>query len=105
MTTSVGTPVGGNLQSKLERDDIHSGIPNILLDNKETREEPIPVFRYETQLYRDYFGWFLNHTDEKKRTWDWFSRELLPRLKTRDVLIDALRRKRRASVSLPTKIS
>ena len=89
MTTSVGTPVGDNLQGKPKRDDIHSGIQNILLNNKETREEPIPVFRYENQLYRDYFGWFLKHTDEKKRTWDWFSRELLPRIDTCDVLIDA----------------
>ncbi len=75
MSTSVSTQVGDNLQGSL-------------LNDKEG-EELIPVFRYENQLYRDYFLWFLKHTDEKKRTWDWFSRELLPRLKTRDVLIDA----------------
>ena len=75
MSTLVGTPVGNNLSSSL------------LNDKKGA--ELIPVFPYENQLYRDYFLWFLKHTDEKKRTWNWFNRELLPRLKTRDVLIDA----------------
>lgn len=75
MSTSIGTPINNNLQ-------------NSLLKNKESKEL-IPIFRYENQLYRNYFLWFLKHTDEKKRTWKWFSRELLPRLKIRDVLIDA----------------
>ena len=52
-------------------------------------DELIPIFGHENQLYRDYFSSFLKHTDEKKRSRDWFSRELLPRIGTRNVLIDA----------------
>ncbi|MDJ0718685.1 MAG: class I SAM-dependent methyltransferase [Prochloraceae cyanobacterium] len=52
-------------------------------------DELIPIFSHENQLYRDYFNCFLKHTDEKKRTWDWFERELLPQIVTRDLLIDA----------------
>lgn len=57
--------------------------------NNQEGEELIPVFGHENQLYRNYFLRFLEHTDEKQRRWNWFSRELLPRLKTRNVLIDA----------------
>ena len=52
-------------------------------------DEPIPVFASENPLYRDYFSWFLQNTDEKQRTWTWFKKELLPQINTRDVLIDA----------------
>ena len=89
MSNYVGAPVSENFQSKPKRDNIYKLIQGSLLNNKQTRAEPILIFRYESQLDRDYFGWFLKHTDEKKRTWDWFSREFLPRIGTRDVLIDA----------------
>lgn len=51
--------------------------------------ELIPIFGHKDQLYRDYFDCFLKHTNEKKRTWNWFNLELLPKIVTRDVLIDA----------------
>ena len=89
MSTSVGTQVNDNLQGKTERNNIYSDIQGSLLNNEQIREELIPVFQYENQLYRNYFGWFLKHTDQKKRAWDWFSRELLPRIDICDVLIDA----------------
>ncbi len=89
MFSSVGKPIGDNLRDRSERDYIFGDIQSSLLNNKHTWEEAIPVFRYENQLYKDYFTWFLKHTDEKQRIWNWFSRELLPRLQTRGVLIDA----------------
>ncbi|MDJ0679314.1 MAG: methyltransferase domain-containing protein [Xenococcaceae cyanobacterium MO_167.B52] len=89
MSNSVGKPVGEKLQDRPERDYICGDIQDSLLNNKQNWEKPIPVFRYENQVYKDYFAWFLQHTDEKQRIWNWFSEEFLPRLETRDVLIDA----------------
>ena len=63
MTTSVGTPVGDNLQGKPKRDDIHSGIQNILLKNKETREMSVPTadktfFNFAVKVF-PYFSYLL----------------------------------------------
>jgi hypothetical protein len=51
-------------------------------------DQPIPVFRSQNQLYRDYFLSFLNHTNEKQGIWSWFENELLPKINSREVLID-----------------
>ena len=75
MVNSVGTPIKDNF------------FDSLFNDNK--GKELIPVFRYENQLYQHYFSWFLKYTDEKKRTWNWFNRELLPRIEIRELLIDA----------------
>ena len=76
MSVDADTPSGDNFQGSL-------------LNNKQTHAELIPVFHYKDRLYHQYFGWFLQHTNEKERIWDWFSQELLPQISTRDVLIDA----------------
>jgi hypothetical protein len=51
-------------------------------------DELIPVFRSDSELYKEYFRWFLEQTDQKQKAWDWFEQELLPKLKSRQVLID-----------------